>query len=182
MDGKKITGLRAVCLHHCYRLGYLPKKRQRKPLSPEAREAWRRIDRTTAQITLIDHAHLHDLGAVKQFIQTTDAEIMLLTDYRESLRGKLRSCHEAEEKAVLTAKRDDCTKALGHFAKIRKPPRASSAISGKSEKPFKLKSVCGSKMLFPINAERENMHDDKTKVRFCFTHSGRSISHAGAAR
>ncbi len=117
---KKITGLRAVYLRYCYRLGYLPKKNRHKPLSPEAREAWRRIDRTTAQITLIDHAHLHDMAAVKRFIQTTDAEITLLTDFRESLRGKLRACREPEEKAALTAKRDDCTKALAALRKDKK--------------------------------------------------------------
>lgn len=117
---KKIIGLRAVYLRYCYRLGYLPKKNRHKPLSPEAREAWRKIDRTTAQITLIDHAHLHDLGAVKQFIKTTDAEVTLLTDYRESLRGKLRSCRKPEEKAALTVQRDDYTKALAALRRDKK--------------------------------------------------------------
>ena len=57
---------------------------------------------------------------MKQFIKTTDAEITLLTDYRESLRRKLRSCRKLEEKAALTTKRDDCTKALAALRKDKK--------------------------------------------------------------
>ncbi len=50
---RKITGLKALYLYYCYLLGYLPKKNQHKPLSPEMREAWRRIDRYSQNIRLI---------------------------------------------------------------------------------------------------------------------------------
>lgn len=42
---KKVTGLKALYLYYCYRLGYLPKKKQYKPLSPEMKQAWRKIDK-----------------------------------------------------------------------------------------------------------------------------------------
>ena len=38
-SAKKITGLRALYLHYCYLLGVFPKQKQRRPLSPEMREA-----------------------------------------------------------------------------------------------------------------------------------------------
>lgn len=117
---KKITGLRALYLRYCYRLGIIPKKNPRRPLSPEAREACRFLDKLTAQVSLVSRNHLRDLPDVERFIQTTDAEIKLLTDYRESLRRKLRVCHEPEEKQALTAKRDNCTKALASLRKDRK--------------------------------------------------------------
>ena len=43
---RKITGLRALYFHYCYLLGVFPKDKPRyKPLSPEIREALRKIDR-----------------------------------------------------------------------------------------------------------------------------------------
>ena len=42
---KKVTGLRALYLHYCYLLGYLPRKKPYKPLSPEMREGVHRLFR-----------------------------------------------------------------------------------------------------------------------------------------
>lgn len=117
---KKITGLRALYLRYCYRLGIIPKKNPCRPLSPEAREACRFLDKLTAQMSLVSRNRLQDLPDVKRFIQTTDAEIKLLTEYRELLRRKLRACHEPEEKRFLTAKRDDCAQALAALRRDRK--------------------------------------------------------------
>lgn len=117
---KKVTGLRAIYLRYCYLLGVFPQKAQRRPLSPEAREACRFLDKITAQATLISRNSLQDLPSVECFIQTTESEIKLLTDYRESLRRSIRSCHEPEEKQALITKRDDCTKALAELRRDKK--------------------------------------------------------------
>ena len=61
---KKVTGLKALYLYYCYRLGYLPKKKPHKPLSPEMREAIRKLDRYAQQITLIYKEHLNTLDDV----------------------------------------------------------------------------------------------------------------------
>ena len=42
---KSFGGLYAKYLHYLYLMGKLPKRNQRKPLSPEMREAWRHLDR-----------------------------------------------------------------------------------------------------------------------------------------
>lgn len=48
---RKVTGLKALYLHYCYLLGYIPKKHQ--PLSSEMKKAWRKIDRYSQEIRLI---------------------------------------------------------------------------------------------------------------------------------
>ena len=65
---KKHTGIYALYLHYCYLLGKLPRYHQRKPLSPEMREAWRHLDRISAQVTLLSHKKLNTLEDVNSFI------------------------------------------------------------------------------------------------------------------
>ena len=119
-SAKKITGLRALYLHYCYLLGAIPKRQKRVPLSPEMREAWRRIDRYSKQVTLISKAHLSDMASVNHFVSRTDSEIKLLTDYRETIRKELASCHDSAQKEALTAKRNDCTAALAELRRNKK--------------------------------------------------------------
>ncbi len=52
-SARKITGLRAQYLYYCYRLGVFPKKRPQKPLSPEMREACRKLERYSRQVRLV---------------------------------------------------------------------------------------------------------------------------------
>lgn len=117
---KKVTGLRAIYLRYCYLLGYLLKKNPRRPLSPEDREACRFLGKITAQTTLVSRNKLQDISSVERFIQTTESEMKLLIDYRESLRRHIRSCHEPDEKQSLIINRDDCTKALAALRRDKK--------------------------------------------------------------
>ena len=122
---KKITGLRALYLHYCYLLGVIPKNKRRTPLSPEMREAWRRLDRYSEQVRLVGKHDLHDLSAVKGYIEQSKIEINLLTDYRKKLYRKIDSCHSPDEKEALVAKRNDCTAAL---AGLRKEIRTAERL------------------------------------------------------
>ncbi len=108
-SARKITGLRALYFRYCYLLGVFPKNRQRRPLSPEMREACRKLDRYSDQVRLICRHGLNDLPSVQEFINTTESEIKLLTDYRKRLCRDMDSCHDPAQKEALTAKRNDCT-------------------------------------------------------------------------
>ena len=69
---KCFGGLYAKYLHYLYLMGKLPKWNQRRPLSPEMREAWRHLDRFSRQVTLVAHKNLNTLDDVQSFISKTD--------------------------------------------------------------------------------------------------------------
>ena len=122
---KKITGLKALYFKYLYLLGVLPKNKKHKPLSPEMREACRRLDRYSEQVRLICDNRLFDISSVEAFIKNTDSQMELISDYRKMLYRKIKSCHEPTEKTKLVAKRDDCTKVL---AKLRKDKKTATRI------------------------------------------------------
>lgn len=72
---RSIGGLYAKYLHYLYLMGKLPKWNQRKPLSPEMREAWRHLDRISRQITLLSNKKLNTLEDVEGFIKDTEKSI-----------------------------------------------------------------------------------------------------------
>ncbi len=117
---RKITGLKALYFRYLYLLGVLPKNKKHTPLSPEMREACRKLDRYSEQVRLICKHKLTDIFSVKDFIKKTDTEIKLLTDYRKILYRDIDSCYIPEEKQVLVDKRNDCTKALALLRKDKK--------------------------------------------------------------
>ena len=119
-SAKKITGLRTLYLHYCYLLGVFPKQKQRRPLSPDMREACRKLDRYSEQVRLVCKQKLTDISSVENFIQTTESEIKLLIAYRKILYRQIDSCHRPEEKQTLLAKRNDCTKAITQLCKDKK--------------------------------------------------------------
>lgn len=122
---KKITGLKALYLYYCYRLGYLPKKKQHKPLSPEMKEAWRKINRYSNQVRLIAKYELNDTVDVKQFISSNQEQIVLITNKRNQIYNKLRRCKDTEQISSLKSERNVCTKKL---TKLRKQIKTANTI------------------------------------------------------
>ncbi len=122
---RKITGLKALYLYYCYRLGYLPKKNQHKPLSPEMKEAWRKIDRYSNQVILISKYNLVDTDKVKQFISNNKEQIVLITNKRNQTYNNLRRCKDTDKISELKFKRDCYTKQL---TKLRKEIKTADAI------------------------------------------------------
>ena len=108
----KITGIRALYLRYCYLLGVIPKDKNRRPLSPEMREAWRQIDQITKEVRLIGEEHLNTLEDVDIFINSAKEQIETVTDSRNKIYNRLRRCTDPEQIASLKAKRDDCTAVL----------------------------------------------------------------------
>ncbi len=79
---------------HCLAiiLGIEPMEKDmyRKPLSPECREACRKLDRYTAMATLSGQEHFRNEDDVERFISATGEEITRLTQNREKARTKQR--------------------------------------------------------------------------------------------
>lgn len=122
---KKVTGLKALYLRYCYMLGYLPKNKQHKPLSPEMREAWRKIDRYSKEIQLISSKALNSLSDVNEFVSVTKKQIVTLEKARQHIYNKLRRCDDPNERAELLLKRDDYTAVL---TALRKDVRVANYI------------------------------------------------------
>ncbi len=109
---KKVTGLKALYLYYCYLLGYLPKKNQHKPLSPENRQALRKLDRYARQITLINKENLNTIDDINSFIGRSKEQIKAVEDERKHIYYKLRRCDDENIKSELLSKRNDYTEAL----------------------------------------------------------------------
>lgn len=122
---KKVTGLKALYLYYCYRLGYLPKKNQHKPLSPEMKQVWKKIDKLSNQVRLISKYHLNDTDDVQQFINNNNGQIILITNQRNQIYNKLRRCKDENKIFILKSERDICTKQL---TRLRKEIKTADAI------------------------------------------------------
>lgn len=109
---KKVTGLKALYLYYCYRLGYLPKQKQHKPLSPELKEVWRKVDRYSNQVILISKYNLDDTDKVKQFISNNKEQIATITNRRNQIYNKLRRCKDTDKISSLKSDRDCCSAKL----------------------------------------------------------------------
>lgn len=108
----KVTGLKALYLYYCYRLGYLPKKKQHKPLSPEMKEAWRKINRYSNQVRLIAKYELNNTDDVQQFIDDSQEQIGIITNQRNRIYNKLRRCKDTDKISSLKSERDCCSAKL----------------------------------------------------------------------
>lgn len=128
---KKITGLKALYLYYCYRLGYFPKKKQHKPLSPEMKEAWRKIDKLSQQVRLISKYKFDDANDVRQFIDDSQEQIVIITNQRNQIYNKLRRCKDTDKILSLKFDRDVCTKQL---TKLRKEIKTANTILNDVEK------------------------------------------------
>ncbi|MCM1115103.1 MAG: relaxase/mobilization nuclease domain-containing protein [Clostridium sp.] len=112
---RKIIGLKALYLHYCYLLGYIPKKHQ--PLSPEMKKAWRKIDRYSQEIRLISKQNLNTLDDVNDFINTSTDQIKLIESQRRHIYNKLHRCTDTDKRIDLLSQRNNCTSALNDLRK-----------------------------------------------------------------
>ena len=151
----KATGLRALYLHYCYLLGYLPKDKPHRPLSPEMREAVRRMDRYSAQAKLLVRHKLDSIPAVENFIRRTDREIHAVNVRRDKLYNRMRRCQDPAELELLKTRRDDCTAQLKALRKERKT--AQGVLDSQEEIQDKLRAE--------LAMRRELYRPEKTKER-----------------
>lgn len=121
LGAKKITGLRALYFHYCYLLGIFPKDKPRhKPLSPEIKEALRKVDRYSQQVRLVCKHKLNTTDDVTAFTHQTDSKMEEITAQRNGIYNRLRRCTDPEQIAELKAQRDVCTSQLAVLRKDKK--------------------------------------------------------------
>ena len=84
-------------------LGVAPlyEKEYRQPLSAECREACRRLDRFTAEITLVCREHLDTPEDVQRFLARMDREMDAISAARSKIRNKQRGCADPVERVEL---------------------------------------------------------------------------------
>jgi hypothetical protein len=96
-----------------------------KPLSAECREACRKLDRITDEITLVAQEHLDTPQDIQTFIAKTNEEMDEIFDIRNKIRNQQRRCTDPDRKAELKRNCSACTEAL---AQLRKKKRTAYYI------------------------------------------------------
>lgn len=111
---KKITGLMALYYHYCYLLGVFDRQKpKQQPLSPEMREACRRLDVYAKRIRVLAQYGLQTVPDVEAFIQVTGEKVTELSAQREKVRNQLRRCLDPEKRKTLVDRRDKLTTQIG---------------------------------------------------------------------
>lgn len=104
---KKISGFRALYLSYCYLLGIYPQRENRpKPLSPQLREAVRRMDETSKQIRLICKYKLNTDIDVQHLIDSNTETMNLLKKERDGCYNRLRRCDDPAAIREIKTQRD----------------------------------------------------------------------------
>ena len=100
-------------------LGVAPlyEKEYRQPLSAECREACRRLDRFTAEITLVCREHLDTPEDVQRFLARMDKEMDAISAARSKIRNKQRGCADPAERVELKKSCAACTAELSRLRK-----------------------------------------------------------------
>ena len=113
-----VTFLRCVAIV----LGIAPmyEKQYQKPLSAECREACRRLDRYTDEITLVSQEHLETPQDIRDYVTRINAEIDEVTAVRGKIRNKQRNCADPAQKAELKKKCAACSAVLADLRKKKK--------------------------------------------------------------
>lgn len=108
---KKLTGFRALYFHYLYLMGKLPKNNTRPPRHPILWEDIRKLERYTAQITLLCTHKIDTSAQLQAFVDSTKSKMDKLIRQRTDLQNKLRRMIDPEAivamragKAQLTAK------------------------------------------------------------------------------
>lgn len=100
-------------------LGVAPmyEKEYQQPLSAECREACRRLDRFTAEITLVCREHLDTPEDVQRFLARMDKEMDAISAARSKIRNKQRGCADPAERVELKKSCAACTAELSRLRK-----------------------------------------------------------------
>jgi len=102
---KNCSGIEAIVVLFCYMIGLLPAEipqhERRKPLSPELREACRRLDRDTEQIDLLAKHHFKTVDEIDAFKAETQSQIDVLSRERRKLYDKVSHAATPEEKTAI---------------------------------------------------------------------------------
>lgn len=103
-------------------LGIAPlyEKEYQQPLSAECREACRRLDRYTSEMTLVEQEHLETPQDLQSYIARVNAEIDEAAATRSKVRNKQRNCTDPERMVELKKQCTACTAVLADLRRKKK--------------------------------------------------------------
>lgn len=147
---KRMTTLDILFECFAYMLGLTQEQSHQKqfPLSPECREAWRKIEHYSDQIRLVAKEKFATLEDIENFVKTKDLELAVVSKQRDKLRNKLRNAKEPDVIAKLKADRNDCTATI---TALRKEQKTAFSIIEEHPKIVNL-------MECEVTCQRENDH------------------------
>ena len=101
-------------------MGFRPKQNEyyrHKLLSPEMKQAVRKMQRYSNQITLVSREKLKTIEEVKDYIVGTKKNMEGVTSIRQKYRNKLRNCKDEKTINEYKSKIFDCTDVLKIYRK-----------------------------------------------------------------
>ncbi len=157
---KKISGIQAVFLIFGYLIGAYPtqQEKRRKPLSPEMREACRRLDRFTKKTTLMSRYGLHTDKDVEQFIVSAEVKINELSKERRKFYDKTTRFVTEADKAVIRKESEGYTEKISI---LRKQLRTAHRII--DELPEMKKCISAERNMQALQREMEKPQRQKQR-------------------
>lgn len=131
---KKVGGLYGLYLHYCYRLGYLPKYKQKQQNNARLhyllKDDLMKLDELTKQVRLLGK---HQIGTAEQLItyrQSVKAEINTLTADRTHLRNEIRKVNITDER--LSAAKEKISAISDRLKELRAELKLCDGIAERS--------------------------------------------------
>lgn len=129
---KKISGLRGLYLHYCYKLGILPKgkKTNYAKLHYLLKDDLMKMDAIAKETRLLCRCHIDTAEQLFSYQDSLKTEIVELTEKRKELYAKARPLKDGEEKAAVKSEISDISKRM---SVIRKEVRLCDGIAARSD-------------------------------------------------
>jgi hypothetical protein len=128
---RRITGLRALYFHYLYKMGVLPKKREKNPSSVYFlfREDIRFIQDIARETRLLVAHGIDTAEQLSSYKDGLTAQIISLSGQRKHLRYQVRSVRDEDKSAVIKA---EITTITGKIGELRKEVRLCEDIETRS--------------------------------------------------
>lgn len=131
-DTKKMSGLRGLYLHYCYKLGILPKREKQNytKLHYLLKDDLMKMDAITKETRLLCRCHIDTAEQLLSYQGSLESELATLTVKRKGLYSKSRPMKDGEQKTAVKAEISDISKRLGA---IRKEVKLCNGIAARSD-------------------------------------------------
>ena len=129
-DTRKISGLRGLYLHYCYKLGILPKKRQPNyaRLHYLLKDDLMKMEAITQETRLLCRNHIDTAQQLLSYKGSLETEIAELTEQRKGLYSQSRKAGGEEKKAV----KAQISEITGRLKTARKEVRLCEGVLARS--------------------------------------------------
>ena len=129
---KRSSGLRALYLHYCYRLGILPKQKHPSPakMAFVLREDLLKLNQITEETRLLVRCHIDTEEQLFSFRDARKAQIGALSERRKGLRNEVR--HVGVTEAGKKAMRSEIASLSAEIEQLRKEEKLCDGIAERS--------------------------------------------------